>query len=725
MALPWFLQYKKSPARDGGVSVSSWTPAPESSGDDLVNLPQTQPAQELNIGPSKDLASAGSAGHAVKMPGPSAWDKTKPYANAALGGLAQGGVGGALSGLAVLGIKNLIKGFADGGDLTPYVGKRVRLGERGPELVVDADGNTQPVGLHGEEEGVPTRPGVVIPHEALSDEAHSLIEQHAGAERAGRLRELAVTSAQTYANDAAKSAAQPDAQTTALRPRRALQLTPDEQRETLPRRSTADPNAPVDPGETPLIAGLSNAPANPDFKPGVTQTRPRWSSELNKETEHNLAERDAVAHPEERHGWKRLLPLIVSGFLSGARGGDPVAGLGGAISGGVTGAVDSRAASRAAHGRALARSDARLTQLRGQRKEDAALAQTEAQTDWLRERPGIERDKATAAQLQRDRSNVLAQIRARKGTPFTPGDPLLTQAGKLGMHFDADSLNNAASNVVQVQLVDPEHPKQIRRATLNKVTGELTDVGQSNYVQPVGADGRTQSQRDSNDDRDRAFTALEHQRSITNELQRAGLNLSRERFDFQRLERDDRFSERSRKEIGDAAKLRSEAEQAEMDARAFANDGMYTGDDGKQHQAKWAVQRYKSAQDKAEALRRQYFQTYGYLHAPDGGEMKMTMDEFRQLFPNAPNLMASAPSYGVVITDSTQPGTPHTNNYPPRRPAPRAPSSAAPSSSAPAQPKGRVSRANFGRVREQNPQLKNASDAEVEAALRAQGIEVY
>jgi hypothetical protein len=454
--------------------------------------------------------------------------------------------------------------------------------------------------------------------------------------------------------------------------------------------------------------------------------RPRWSSELNKETEHNLAERDAVAHPEERGGWKRILPLMVRGFLGGASRGGIGGGIGGAITGAVTGAVDSRASARAMHGASLARSDQRLAQLRGQRKEDLSAAQTEAQTSWYEQRPDIERQKTAATALQRERTNVLAQIRARKGSPFTPDDPLLAQAGKLGMHFDADSLNNAASNVVQVTIVDPDHPEQTRRAMLNKTTGELSDVAQSGYVQPVGPDGRTQSQRDSNDDRDRGFNALERQRQVTNELQRAGLNLSRERFDFTKLERDDRLSENTRKEVGAASKMRREAEQAQMDADSLRGSGMYKGDDGVERQSTRASMAWKKADAKAEALRREYFETYGYLHEPpEGGEMRMSLDEFRQLFPHAPNPMASAPSYGVVLTDSTQPGTPHTNTYPPRRGAPRTPSSAAPSSASPAQPKGRVSRANFGKVRSQNPQLQNASDAEVEAALRAQGIEVY
>lgn len=95
----------------------------------------------------------------------------------------------------------------------------------------------------------------------------------------------------------------------------------------------------------------------------------------------------------------------------------------------------------------------------------------------------------------------------------------------------------------------------------------------------------------------------------------------------------------------------------------------------------------------------------------------MTTGEFRQLFPNAPNPTAAAPSYGVVLTDSTQPGTPQTNTYAPRRSAPRGPRS---SSTAPSEGKTHVTRAD---ARKLYPQLKDASDADVDAAIRSAGYE--
>jgi hypothetical protein len=702
--------------------------------------------------------------------------------------------GAAQVGSAYIGNPSAFKGFKKGGRYDDELGRPVLVGEEGKELALADDGSTQVLGAQGPQVVVPQKPGVVVPakqtQQILDEEgaarAHewllSLVANRKSRGAAGR-SPAAAQMVDPSEDSAGSQALAGDAQTPAVRPRRAVTVRPDEARAAL-RPWMSDPNAPVENTPSPALAAepsprplmpyvntpaelvqvsdkvpmvgrpsarnmpapgeesandasvrerLSHYPTAPgpgeELPPGydgeATATRKRWVSPINQESEHNASEHEAERNPEERHGWKRVVPLAIRGFLAGASGGSPLAGVGGAITGAVTGAVDSRAASRVAHAGEAASSDARLAQLRGQRKDDLAAAQTEAQTEWYKQRPDIERQKLDAQGLQRERQNVLAQVRARKGTAFKPDDPLLAQAEKLGMHFDAEALNNAASNVVSVTLVDPDHPEQLRRATLNKISGEITDVGRSGYVQPVGPDGLTESQRRGDADRDRGFNALEQQRSVTNELQRAGLNLSRERFDFSKVLRDDRLTESTRKEVGAAAKLRADAEQQQMDAEAFKGAGMYTGDDGQQHQAKWAAQKWKAAEDKAEALRREYFSSYGYLHAPDGGEIKMTTDEFRQLFPNAPNPTASAPSYGVVLTDSTQPGTPHTNTYPPHRPAPRAPSSASPSSAAPAQPRGRVSRANFDKVRAQNPSLQGKSDAEVEAALRAQGIDVY
>lgn len=338
-------------------------------------------------------------------------------------------------------------GFRKGGKWDKHIGEPVVVGEEGKELALAPDGRAQVLGEDGPEVVVPKEPATVLP----AEQTQQLIgDEAAGGEwqppwlqfkRSSRF----APGSQSQTGDV-QSGAAPE---TATRPRRAPAPTPDESRAALLRLSKPDPNAPVNGGDATLLAAEPSAqptapPAAvnpPGYDETATEHRPRWSSELNKETEHNLAERDAVAHPEERHGWKKkVLSLLARGFLSGTQRGGIGGGMGGAIVGGVTGAVDARAASRAAHREALGRSDQRLAQLRGQRKEDAALAQTEAQTDWLRARPEIEGRKIDAATLKQSQGLLAREIgnRLKEPRPFHPAND-----------YDADLARRAQAAHVQ------------------------------------------------------------------------------------------------------------------------------------------------------------------------------------------------------------------------------------------------------------------------------------
>ena len=399
---------------------------------------------------------------------------------------------------------------------------------------------------------------------------------------------------------------------------------------------------------------------------------------------------DIEANPTHQNGNSRLagaLKNAARGALQGfARTGSLAGAAGGAITGGVAGAVNKSLDERFDEQDAVARL---RPALQGQYEREGARLKLDdaragvrlenAQAGYAEARPDLEAAKREDVKAKAEQARVFRVLSSLKGQRLDPNDPrvmqLRTDADRAGIPFDVESFNNSKGNIVRYTRTDPAHPEQTVEVERNVVTGQETVLGQRGFQATRNAEGMTTAEVKSDADRDRSFNALERQRSVMNELQRAGFNLSRERFDFAKLERDDRLSEGTRKEVGAAAKMRSEAEQAQMDADSFKGAGMYTGEDGKERQAKWAAQKWKAAEDKAEAKRREYFQAYGYLHAPDGGEMKMTMDEFRQLFPHAPNPSASAPSYGVVLTDSTQPGTPHTNTYPPRRSAPRQPGS--------------------------------------------------
>lgn len=297
---------------------------------------------------------------------------------------------------------------------------------------------------------------------------------------------------------------------------------------------------------------------------------------------------------------------------------------------------------------------------------------------------GARVDEASARREDRNKQRLVGMLRTMPTVDPAKHTRFLDSWERtFGEPFDVDAWNNKKGNfTIRGIFTDPSKPQEKHDIAFNFADGTTRDLGLSAYTVPRDTLGMSENERRVDSDRDRAYSAMERQRSVSNELRRFGLSISAGHLDLANLSRDDRLSEQSRKEIASAAKLRSDAEAAQMDAEAFKGDGMYKGDDGQLHQAKWAAQRWKTAEDKAESLRRQYFQSYGYLHAPDGKDIRMTTGEFRQLFPNAPNPTASAPSYGVILTDSDQPGTPQTNTYAPRRSAPRSPLSAAPHSQA-------------------------------------------
>jgi hypothetical protein len=93
-----------------------------------------------------------------------------------------------------------------------------------------------------------------------------------------------------------------------------------------------------------------------------------------------------------------------------------------------------------------------------------------------------------------------------KGQKLDPANPrhaaLLSRAADSGIELDVDAFNNSGSNLVPVEVVDEANPTQKRKQFYNKATGQITDVGQSNYVQPVSAEtGMTSAQEDSSTDR--------------------------------------------------------------------------------------------------------------------------------------------------------------------------------------------------------------------------------
>jgi hypothetical protein len=188
----------------------------------------------------------------------------------------------------------------------------------------------------------------------------------------------------------------------------------------------------------------------------------------------------------------------------------------------------------------------------------------------------------------------------------------------------------------------------------------------------------------------------------------------------------DRLDQQTRVDAGKANQLAAQAERFQQAAEAIGSRTKYkdpqTGEEKESRKAQNERDKFAA---QAQALRRQLFSTYGDLFDRGAdGRIQMTTAQYRSMFPSlGGNYVGDAQSLGVQLTDAdtTGQGTPVPS--PMKRLAPRA--SRTPASAAPANPVGRVSRANFDKVRAQNPSLKGKSDAEVEAVLRAQGIEVY
>jgi hypothetical protein len=146
------------------------------------------------------------------------------------------------------------------------------------------------------------------------------------------------------------------------------------------------------------------ARANPDLSPpsgyvgegvpsgaGELTQRPRWTSPLNQETEHNLALQGQVEHPEKAHGWKRwVIPMAARAAQGIAATGSVGGGIGGAIEGLVEGTVSPPSANRIAFAQKLAASNAHLGQLQAQgeaafkrAQEAATLHKTVAETQRI------------------------------------------------------------------------------------------------------------------------------------------------------------------------------------------------------------------------------------------------------------------------------------------------------------------------------------------------------
>jgi hypothetical protein len=386
---------------------------------------------------------------------------------------------------------------------------------------------------------------------------------------------------------------------------------------------------------------------------------------------------------------------------SGSLGRTTGAALGGLFSGLVNKTADEQIIDRPQQ---LARAQAQLgldTEVEKERREAEALASEtrlrNANANYIETQKPLN-DEAT--RLDKAKRAFLAQLGKMPSIDPQKHAAFLSAWQRLnGEPFDVDAYNNRKGNIIVRGLItDPSKPQEKNDVAINLATGGQTVLGLSGYTPPRDTSGMTEGERRTDADRDRAFMATERQRRIQNEFSRLRIAQGDKRITLAQVAQDNRVSEETRKESLAADKLRAQAEEAQSEANDYADKGWYKDKDtGEMRRAKWAVQRETQAKERAESLRTQLYDEYGYLWSSDGqGAPQMTMQDFLRNHPSfessghregdkvvpmtTGDILAAARRYGVTITDAGQPQTtpsaPGSNM--PRRGAPGRAHSSAP-----------------------------------------------
>jgi len=605
---------------------------------------------------------------------------------------------------------------ARGGYVRP--GQRAVVGEEGFEYGVDDDGRLRVLGADEPELIRPTKGTTVIPHELSTSLAQlrgkmpepsgdvgpapdELVRprrvtpqtQDMGLPAGEQVRKL-VAAAQGIGKpvDAGASpvlAAEPSAvPDTPLFTRPASEFEPDAM--PLTRRPKAQPA----PGEMEANDELVRSRidrAGGFAEMGDLHRRPRVADPLGL-AEHRIEEDALLSRPTDRNGRGRSVWAgLKRGFVEG--------GPAGAIIGAATHAVDPSLDEQDDQSRMIGRDVAVADSLTRRRASNLALQGAAADVENKRQASPIKWAALDEKRLEDARRNVRSQITARKGTHFDANDPLLAQAEELGMHFDADSLNNAASNSVPFEEIDRQNPTMTRKGFINKVTGEITYYGAGKYTQPVGPDGMTAFQRGSLKLGGARLGETVRHNQVTETQGGERIGIARGHLTLAQAAQDNQFDETARKRFDAANKLAAKAEEYDSIASAIEHNREYdykdpgTGEMVHVDSKRRAIERDKNLAQAA-AARRELFTNYrDAFNGDDQGHVQMTEAEFKALFPtlaakSAPGSdarLGEALRLGIDLTDG--PGAkPDSTNYTPspikrRAPASRgAASSAAPSS---------------------------------------------
>ncbi|HEX7318659.1 MAG TPA: hypothetical protein VF297_32420 [Pyrinomonadaceae bacterium] len=149
-----------------------------------------------------------------------------------------------------------------------------------------------------------------------------------------------------------------------------------------------------------------------------------------------------------------------------------------------------------------------------------------AQATYYEQRPDLERDKLTATALERKQKAVQREIgqRLRDPRPFDDNDAydadLAERAAEVGVNMNRAGFGDAQKPFT-IEVLDPTDPQHIRKIRMqyDRATRQWSpaqaggETFVTNRVQPVGDDGRTPTQRETDNDRDRAFKATQDYRA--------------------------------------------------------------------------------------------------------------------------------------------------------------------------------------------------------------------
>jgi hypothetical protein len=369
-----------------------------------------------------------------------------------------------------------------------------------------------------------------------------------------------------------------------------------------------------------------------------------------------------------------------------AQTGNPVAALGAAATGFGVGLADKTLDERLGEQADATRMRGRLASMdareaEGLKLEDqrAGVRLKNAQAGYAEQRPDLEAAKQAGVEHNRRLASFYRRLQLYKGQELDPNNPvhaaLLTEGADLGVQIDPDSWNNAASNFVSVEELDPDNPTQTRKGQLNRATGQVTYYGRGKYVQPVNPEtGMTPYQTGNLKLGGARFGETQRHNRVTEAQGGERIGISRQGLSLRQAAQDNRFDEQTRKRFDAASTLAAQAERYAEAAESVNLHSKYIDPETKEE--KVSSKRMIDSQKlgaRARALRRQLFAQYPDVFEQGAdGRVRMTQEEYRSMFPSlGGGYVGDAQSIGVDLYDADKTGQGTPVQSPMRRPARR------------------------------------------------------